>query len=73
VAFSLESKKQRKVADEKTGFLLEHFSGNPNVDKARTEFERAQKIEESFHEDFDGIDFTSAPVIMAATQQKQAD
>ena len=51
VAFSLASEKQRKVADEKTGVLLEHFSGNPDVDKARTEFERAQKIEESFHKD----------------------
>ena len=43
------------MADEKTGGLLEHFSGNPDVDKARAEFERAQKIEETFHKDFNGI------------------
>ena len=73
VAFSLANEKQQKVADEKTRVFLKRFSGDPDVDKARVEFERAQKIKESFHEDFDGIDFTSAPVIMAATQQKQAD
>jgi hypothetical protein len=38
--------------------LLERLSGNADVKKARTEFERAQKAEETFHKDFDGIDFT---------------
>ena len=71
VAFSLANEKQHKVADEQTRVLLKRFSGDPDVDKAGVEFERAQKIEESFHEDFDGIDFTSAPVIMAATQQNK--
>jgi hypothetical protein len=41
-------------------YYLERFSGNPDVEKARSEFERAQKIEETFHRDFDGIDFTSS-------------
>ena len=58
MAFSLASEKQQKVADEKTRVLLKRLSGDPDVDKAGVEFERAQKTEESFHEDFDGIDFT---------------
>lgn len=35
---------------------LERFSGNPTIEKAKAEFERAQKVEERFHKDFDGID-----------------
>jgi hypothetical protein len=34
--------------------LLKRFSRNPAVEKARAEFDRAQKIEEKFHHDFDG-------------------
>ena len=56
-AYSIE--KPEKAADEKTVALLERLSGNPNIKKARAEFERAQKTEETFHKDFDGIDFTS--------------
>jgi len=56
-AYSIE--KLEKAADEKTVALLERFSGNPNIEKARAEFERAQKTEETFHKDFDGIGFTS--------------
>jgi hypothetical protein len=37
--------------------LLGQFSGNPDFEKARAEFERAQKIKEAFHKDFDGVDF----------------
>jgi len=55
VTFSLASEKPQKLAEEKTRVLLEHFSGNPDVDEARAEFERAQKIEETFHKDFNGI------------------
>jgi hypothetical protein len=44
--------------DEKTLVLLGRFSGNPDVEKARVEFERAQENEEAFHNDFDGMDFT---------------
>jgi len=57
-AFSIAGEKQEKAADEKTLVLLGRFSGNPDIEKARTEFNRAQKIEETFHKDFDGIDFT---------------
>ena len=56
-AYSIE--KLEKAADEKTVALLECLSDSPNIEKARAEFERAQKTEETFHKDFDGIDFTS--------------
>jgi hypothetical protein len=46
------------VADQETLFLLKRFSRNPGIEKARAEFDRAQKVEESFHKDFDGLDFT---------------
>ena len=36
-------------------------SGNPDIEKARTEFEHARKIEEIFHKDFDS-DFTSRSI-----------
>ena len=58
VTFSLASEKPQKLAEEKTRVLLEHFSGNPDVDEARAEFERAQKIEETSHKDFNGIGFS---------------
>jgi len=38
--------------------LPKRFAGNPDVEKARAEFDRAQKVEEKFHKDFDGVDFT---------------
>jgi hypothetical protein len=57
-AFSVAGEKQEKAADEKTLVFLEGFSGNPDIEKAKAEFKRAQKIEEAFHKDFDGVDFT---------------
>jgi hypothetical protein len=45
------------VADEAIA-LLKLFVTNPEIEKARAEFERAQKVEERFHKDFDGQDFT---------------
>jgi len=47
------------VADQETLALLKRFSQTPGVAKARVEFERAQKVEERFHREFDGVDFTS--------------
>jgi hypothetical protein len=58
-AFAVAGEDQEKVADEETLVLLKRFSGNPDVEKAKVEFERAQKVEEKFHKDFDGVDFTS--------------
>jgi hypothetical protein len=53
-AFSIAGERQQKAADEKTPALEEHFSGYPDVEKARAEFKHAQQIEETFHKDFDG-------------------
>ena len=38
--------------------IAKGFSRNPDIEKARMEFERAQKVEQRFHKDFDGLDFT---------------
>jgi hypothetical protein len=56
--FAVAGEKQERVADEETIALLNRFTGNPDVEKARMEFDRAQKVEEKFHKDFDGQDFT---------------
>ena len=49
---------QEQAEDEETAVLLKRFSGNPDIEKARAEFESAQNVEEKFHKDFDGVDFT---------------
>jgi hypothetical protein len=57
-ALAVSGEDQEKVADEETAVLLKRFLRNPEVEKARAEFEHAQKAEERFHKDFDGFDFT---------------
>jgi hypothetical protein len=57
-AFAVAGEKQEIVADQQTQVLLKRFSHNPEIDKARVEFERAQKSEQRFHSEFDGLDFT---------------
>jgi hypothetical protein len=57
--FAVAGEKLETVADEETIALLKRFSHNPDIEKARMEFERAQKVEQRFHRDFDGLDFTS--------------
>ena len=54
-ALSIAGEPQQKAADEKKGALLERFSGDPDVEKARAEIEHAQEIDETFRKDFDGI------------------
>jgi hypothetical protein len=54
-AFSIAGEPQQKIADEKKETLLEHFSGDPDVEEARAEIEHAQEIKETFHNGFDGI------------------
>jgi hypothetical protein len=49
VAFAVTGKKQQNSADEKAVTLLERLPGNADVKKARAEFERAQKADETFH------------------------
>jgi hypothetical protein len=56
--FTVAGEKQEKTADEKTLALLQRFSGNPGVEEAGAEFGKAQEVEERFHHDFDGVDFT---------------
>jgi hypothetical protein len=58
-AFAVAGEDQEKVADEETWVLLKRFSRDPDIEKARAEFDRAQKVEERFHKDFDGVDFSS--------------
>jgi hypothetical protein len=53
-ALAVDGEYQEEAADEQTQVLLKRYSRNPDVDKARAEFERAQKVEEKFHHDFDG-------------------
>jgi hypothetical protein len=48
---------QEIAADEATLELLGNLPDNPDVEQAQTEFEKAQKVEEQFDKDFDGIDF----------------
>jgi hypothetical protein len=57
--FAVAGGKLETVADEETTALLKRFAGNPDIGKARAEFERAQRLEERFHKEFDGIDFTN--------------
>jgi hypothetical protein len=42
-AFAVAGEKLETVADEETIALLKLFGGNPDIEKARAEFERAQK------------------------------
>ena len=58
-AFAVAGEDQEKAADKETLALLKQlkqYSGNSDTEKAKAEFERAQKVEERFHKDFDGLD-----------------
>ena len=56
-AFAVAGEKQQTLAEEKTKALFKRFSPSPDVEWARVEFEHAQKVEEVFHKDFDGLDY----------------
>jgi hypothetical protein len=58
-AFAVAGEDQEKVADQETLVLLKRFSRNPDVEKARAEFDSAQKVEGKFQKDFNGADSTS--------------
>jgi hypothetical protein len=51
-AFAVAGEKQEIVADHETLVLLKRFSRYPDLQKARVEFERAQKAKQRFHRDF---------------------
>ena len=69
-AFAFAGEDQEKVADQVTAVLLKRFPRNPDVEKAKAEFERAQKTEERFHKDFDGLDFSSRWAAFLGWQSK---
>jgi hypothetical protein len=51
----------RKTGDgcgQETRALVKRFSRDPGVAKARAEFGHAQRAEETFRKDFDGLDLT---------------
>jgi hypothetical protein len=54
-AFSIAGARQQKAAEENTQAFLERFSGVPDVEKARAEFEHVQEIKLTPRKDFDGI------------------
>ena len=47
------------AADTEPSAFLGNVQPVPAVEKARAEFERAQKVEERFHKEFDGLDVTN--------------
>jgi hypothetical protein len=51
--FAVAGEKQETVADNGTIALLNRFAGDPDIENARAEFDRAQKVEERFHKDFE--------------------
>ena len=58
-AFVVAGEEREKVADQKTLVLLKRFPNNPDIEKTRVKFERAQKLEQNFHRDFDVLQFTT--------------
>lgn len=56
-AFQLASESQETAADDATLDLLGDLPDDPDIEKAQTEFDKAQKVEEQLRRDFDGGDF----------------
>jgi hypothetical protein len=56
-AFAIAGEEQEKVADQETLVLLKRFARDPDVEKAMVKFDRAQRVEQAFHKEFDGRDF----------------
>ena len=56
-AFAVAGEKQQALAEEKTKALFKRVERGPDIDRAWVEFEHAQKVEEGFHKDFDGLDY----------------
>jgi hypothetical protein len=46
--FSVAGEKEEKVADKETADLLQLLSSNPDIQRATSEFENAQKVEKAF-------------------------
>jgi hypothetical protein len=58
-AFSLAGENQEKEADQETVDLLTQFRDDQDIEKARIDFDTAEKIEATFVQEFGGIDFAS--------------
>jgi hypothetical protein len=54
-ALAVAGEEAENMADEGTSALLVRFARDPRVEKARVEFERAQKAEQSFRKEFDKL------------------
>ena len=54
-AFAVAREEEGKIADNQTLALFARFPHDPRIEKARVEFGRAQKAEQSFHKDFDAL------------------
>jgi hypothetical protein len=50
--FSVAGEKQEQVADKETADLLQLLSSNPDIQRATSEFENAQKVEKAFKREF---------------------
>jgi hypothetical protein len=58
-AFAIAGEEQEKLAHQETLVLLKRFALYPDVKKAMVKFQRAQKVEQAFHKEFDGLDINS--------------
>jgi hypothetical protein len=58
-AFQPAGEIQEIAADKETAALLQRYEADSNVQKAAAQFDQAQKVEERFLHDFDGVDFTN--------------
>ena len=54
-ALAVAREEQEKTADNQTLALFARFPHDARTEKARVEFERAQKAEQSFRKDFDAL------------------
>jgi hypothetical protein len=54
-ALAVAREEQEKTADSQTLALFARFPHDARTEKARVEFERAQKAEQSFSKDFDAL------------------
>ena len=58
-AFRVAGEIQEIAADKETAALLKRYGAIPRVQKAAAQFDRAQKVEERFHKDFDWQDLAA--------------
>jgi hypothetical protein len=56
-AFAMAGEKQQEESEQDTKAGFRQLPGSPDIERARLQFEHAQKVEEGFHKDFDGLDY----------------